>query len=185
MGTKYIRENQLPSEIKLIFSDKVIEINILVKHIINDPDKPLGNVLTIHVRQEEAESKLSFIEIARTEDESILTVKKSLALPGTHQLIIESYDENSTVKSTLKTDIISLVIELEDSIEKIAPYYNQTPLETYFLKVGDYEEISFGTIMFENDEIELDEAEEVSNIIQLVTEETVEEIAIVVLRVND
>ena len=61
---------------------------------------------------------------------SILTVKGSLALPGTHQLIIESYDENSNVKTALKTDIISLVIEQEDSI---APYYDQTPLSGYLL----------------------------------------------------
>ena len=50
MGTKYHRWKEAPSEIKLVFSDTVIETNIEVEHIINDSNYPLGNVLKIHVR---------------------------------------------------------------------------------------------------------------------------------------
>ena len=66
-------------------------------------------------------------------------------------------------------DTISLVIEKEDPLKRIAPHYEQTPLESYLLKIGDYRNIFFGTIMLKNDIIELIEAEKVSNMIELVS----------------
>ena len=50
--------------------------------------------------------------ITRSNSESILTVDTSELVVGTtYDLVIESYDENSSVKSALKTDTIQITIE--------------------------------------------------------------------------
>ena len=51
------------------------------------------------------------VQISRTSSESILTVDTSELVAGaTYDLVIESYDENSSVKSALKTDTIQLIV---------------------------------------------------------------------------
>lgn len=103
MGTRYIRLNPLPSELKLVFSDIVREHEIVVEHIIAHP--PIGNELWINIKQG-ADNTLGFIEISLTATESVLKLNGAGVEPGTYELIIESFDENSTVKTTLKKDTI-------------------------------------------------------------------------------
>lgn len=56
------------------------------------------------------------MQITRTDTESVLTITGSEVPPGTYDLIIESYDNLGTVKSTLKKD--SITIKIDTSSEK-------------------------------------------------------------------
>ena len=51
------------------------------------------------------------MSITRDSSESILTVDTTGLAIGTYELVIESYDDNSSVKSALKTDIIQIIVK--------------------------------------------------------------------------
>ena len=75
-------------------------------HIVADLNKPISNEISIYVRET---SSLS-VKITRDNYESVLTLDTTELAIGTHDLIIESYDENSSVKSALKTDTILILV---------------------------------------------------------------------------
>lgn len=102
LGTKYIRSQDLLTKIWVVFGDE--QTVIRVPHIISDPKIPVSNTLAIHIRQT---SDLD-VQISRSSTESI--VKTSYLDEGTHELVIESYDDNSTTKGTLKIDKINISV---------------------------------------------------------------------------
>ena len=77
-------------------------------HIYGDPEKPITNILAINLRQT---SSLSGVTITRDSTESNVNIDSLGLAIGTHDLVIESYDENSLVQSALKTDIVQIVVD--------------------------------------------------------------------------
>ena len=77
-------------------------------HIFADSDKPITNILSINLRQT---SSLSGVTISRDSSESVVSIDTSGLAIGTHDLVIESYDNNSSVQSTLKTDTVQIVVQ--------------------------------------------------------------------------
>ena len=53
------------------------------------------------------------MSITRDSSESVVAVETADLAIGTHDLVIESYDDNSSVKSALKTDTIQIVVAVE------------------------------------------------------------------------
>ena len=78
-------------------------------HVYADPLKPITNVLAINLRQT---SSLSGVTIIRDSSESVVSIDTSGLTIGTHDLIIESYDNNSSLPtpSTLKSDTIQITV---------------------------------------------------------------------------
>ena len=81
-------------------------MTIRIPHIYADTSKPIGNVLDIKVRQA---SNLNF-KVFYTDLEAVLKIDPSDLVAGTHDLVIESFDDNSIKKSTLKTDTIQIIV---------------------------------------------------------------------------
>ena len=77
-------------------------------HIFADSTKPITNILSINLRQT---SSLSGVTISRDSSESVVSIDTSGLAIGTHDLVIESYDNNSSVQSTLKTDTVQIVVQ--------------------------------------------------------------------------
>ena len=55
--------------------------------------------------------------ITRDSSQSVLTLDTSSLAEGTHELVIESYDANSSVKSALKTDKILIIVPQTENNE--------------------------------------------------------------------
>ena len=79
-------------------------------HVYADPDKPITNVLSINLRQT---SSLIGVTITRDSIESVVSIDTSGLDIGTQNLVIESYDINSSlpIPSALKTDTIQITVE--------------------------------------------------------------------------
>ena len=77
---------------------------------------PIGNNLDIRLRQAESHSK-DWIKIDPTNEAIYLQQPSGGLVAGTHTVVIESYDANSSVKSALKTDLI--VVNVNQNIEQI------------------------------------------------------------------
>ena len=75
----------------------------MVPHIFADPTKPITNILAINLRQT---SSLSGVTITRDSSESVVNIDTSALAIGIHDLVFESYDNNSSVQSALKTDTV-------------------------------------------------------------------------------
>ena len=76
-------------------------------HIYGDPEKPITNILAINLRQT---SSLNGVTISRDSEDSFISIDTSGLAIGTHDLVIESYDNNSSVQSALKTETIQIIV---------------------------------------------------------------------------
>lgn len=128
MGTKYVRDGSpLPSSIELMQG----EVSTLqVAHIYSE--HTIGNTLAINLRQS-ANSPLQFVTLSRQQTLVEVKINSANADAGTYELILESYDTNSSKKSTLKTDVIQIVVEPK----YIAPSMNEDDLTIVQLYVGE------------------------------------------------
>ena len=105
LGTIYKRDDDLKSSILVEWG---LTSTITVPHIYADPTKPITNLLAINLRQK---SLLNGVTITRDSSESVVIIDSSGLSIGTHDLVIESFDDNSSVKSALKTDLIQITVE--------------------------------------------------------------------------
>ena len=63
------------------------------------------------------------MQISHSTFESVLTIDSTGLVPGTtHELVIESYDDLSSLKGTLKTDTIKIIVA--ETIEAIKPSFD-------------------------------------------------------------
>lgn len=109
MGTKYVRDGELLTSIN-VRANK-IEI-ISVPHIYSL--YPIGNTLAIDVRQAPEAGPLVFVSLTRLSDEVLVEIDATGVPAGSYALTLESFDANSSVKSTLKTDVINIYISQVD-----------------------------------------------------------------------
>ena len=112
MGTKYVRDEDLPSELCLPNTDEsyILEIQDIYSSL------PLGNDLLIQLRQTSA---LDFVTINNSGTKHSITINPQGISTGYYELILESYDGNSSIKSALKTDKIVLEILEQCTIENL------------------------------------------------------------------
>ena len=108
MGTRYIRDEELPAEIVINYDETTFRLDI--PHIYSE--LTIGNEIKIQVRQASA---LSFIELNRFETLTRLEINVEDVEAGQYDLLLESFDALGGVYSALKTDYIS-IIKLEDAI---------------------------------------------------------------------
>ena len=108
MGTRYIRDEELPAEIVINYDETTLRLDI--PHIYSE--LTIGNEIKIQVRQASA---LSFIELNRFETLTRLEINVEDVEAGQYDLLLESFDALGGVYSALKTDYIS-IIKLEDAI---------------------------------------------------------------------
>ena len=103
MGTEYVRENYVLTSISLGQAEtEVIAVeNIYSKFTI-------GNTLDINLRQK-AGTELFWVTLEQGNPTLIKTVPAGVA-PGDYTLILQSFDNNGSVKSTLKEDVITIIV---------------------------------------------------------------------------
>ena len=100
MGTKYVRNNSLPSSVKINQGESLI---ISVPHIYSALS--IGTILKINLRQN---SQLSFVTISEHISLTLLHIDTKRVVSGDYDLVLESFNTLSTAKSTLKTDMIKV-----------------------------------------------------------------------------
>ena len=71
------------------------------------------------------------MQISRTESESVLTLDPSGLTGGIHELVIESYDEHSSVQSALKTDTILINVPQTEIESDSETETNEPEIESY------------------------------------------------------
>ena len=69
----------------------------------------IGNILVVNLRQT-SEHHLRFVSFTEKTGVTEVTIDSSGVAPGVYTLYIESFDANSNVQSTLKTDIIEVTV---------------------------------------------------------------------------
>ena len=68
--------------------------------------------MNINLRQASG-SVLSFVTLTEQSDQTLVNIDATGVQPAEYSLILESFDQNSSVKSTLRTDEITIhVIDL-------------------------------------------------------------------------
>ena len=107
-GTKYVRDETLPSSVTLRQGETLtIPVPNLYSSFL------IGNEIAIQLRQK---TELSFVSFAVNASSSDLIIDAIELPPGVYSLTFESYDTNSNVKSALKTDTIEIIVEEKDLI---------------------------------------------------------------------
>ena len=104
MGTQYARGHSIPSNISVGQAEtQVIAVeNITSKFTI-------GNVLDINLRQK-AGTELLWVSIEQGNPTTLIKTVPAGVAPGDYTLILQSFDNNGSVKSTLKEDLITITI---------------------------------------------------------------------------
>ena len=78
----------------------------------------IGNWLDINVRQK-AGLELSWVSITQGNPNTQVTLTPTNLAPGKYELVLESFDNNSSVKSVLKRDTIVLTIADQAVIQQV------------------------------------------------------------------
>ena len=112
MGTVYVRDKSVPTSISLEQAESEV---IFVDNVYSK--LTIGNVLDINLRQK-AGSELPWVSLEQGSPSLIKIVPAGVA-PGDYTLILQSFDNNGSVKSTLKTDLITITVKANCFVEKI------------------------------------------------------------------
>ena len=113
MGTHYVRDEELPSELEFDFSLGLQTYDL--QHIYSE--LPLGNNLEIHVVQQ---SSLSFVELQHYDSKTTIVFDFEGVQFDEYELVLESFDAASSEQNILKTDrviIKPLVADVDAFIE--------------------------------------------------------------------
>lgn len=109
-GTEYIRDEPVPSAINLISGSTT---TLSIKHIYSR--YVIGNTLLIHMRLRE---QLDFVNIVNDTEQATIAIDGSgLEADQIYTLYLESYDSNSGVESTLRSDTVKLTITTQIVVE--------------------------------------------------------------------
>ena len=150
MGTEYIRNEEIPTEIVL---EQGSMTTIAVPHITSA--LTIGNILQINLRQKSG-FELDFVSLSNTLGSTDVMIDGEIPTPGTYELVLESFDEASSVQSALKTDRIQIEVstEVENSdectISMQAIEEIQHELETPIEITANQGEIEFITSSFDD-----------------------------------
>ena len=130
MGTQYVREVPLPETLEITLEGStILKIPNIYSAI------PIGNQLDINLRQSLG-NELSFVTLTEHSGQTIVNIDAKDLQVAEYKLILESFDQNSSVKSTLKTDEITIRIidpnkncSIDDA--KLAPHLDDlaSPIE--------------------------------------------------------
>lgn len=105
MGTKYVRDGDaLPSTMELHQGQT---ISLQVPHIYSA--YPIGNTLKIDLRLGSSSTPMPKIVQMTRQSSSVDITIDAIGVPvGAYELVLESFDANSKVQSTLKKDVIKV-----------------------------------------------------------------------------
>ena len=110
MGTEYVRDNSVPSSMSVGQAEtEVIAVDNIVSLF------PIGNVLDINLRQK-AGTELLWVILEQGSLTTLIKIVPAGVAPGDYTLILQSFDNNGSVKSTLKEESITITV---DAAEKI------------------------------------------------------------------
>ena len=101
MFTEYVRDMPIPTSTEVTQGDSFtlsVE-NIYSKHTI-------GNILYIHLREKSGAAALGWFTFTQGSPTQVLIAPPFITAPGVYQLVLESFDNNGSVFSTLKEDVI-------------------------------------------------------------------------------
>ena len=105
MGTKYVRDELVTASVTTV---EGVTATFDVQHIYSET--PIGNILGINLRQKVG-AELSFVTLSYGTAGYTTVLIDTTATTGSYNLVLESFDNNGTVKSTFVTDTVSVVIE--------------------------------------------------------------------------
>ena len=103
MATEYVRDIILPTSISI---EQKESRNILVDQIYSK--WTIGNELDIILRQKEG-NEIPWVTIEQGSPSRVF-IDSGNTVPGHYTLILQSFDNNGSVKSTLKEDTITITI---------------------------------------------------------------------------
>ena len=107
MGTKYVRNTPVPTEVTLIKGETMtLPVEDIYAEI------PIANTIVPRLRQATGfELDWVTINAPKTTSYHEILIDATFQQVGAYEILLESYDESSSVGSTLKTDRIVVKIE--------------------------------------------------------------------------
>ena len=108
-GTEYVRANSIPTQIKLLPYDTSSPV-LQIDHITSS--YTIGNTLNIKVRVRNGAS-FPWVAVSCLALDSFcqVTFTNTGLVSGQQQIVLESYDDNGSVKSSLKEDIVTVCFD--------------------------------------------------------------------------
>ena len=103
-GTRYSRQTQVPATLSIEYGTT---LTLLVEKI--QSELAIGNTLDIRLRQNSKGSH-SWVYFTEQSTSTVVTLAPIEISLGDHIVLLESYDNNSSVSSTLKQDLITVTV---------------------------------------------------------------------------
>ena len=112
MGTRYIRDSQVPLALEVkagaTYSFEVEKLRSEFR---------IGNVIDVNLRQDSSH-KLDWVSIKQRDPSLIILSPTKDIRAGKYTLALESFDSNSLVQSTLRTDKIYITVTGSQAVEE-------------------------------------------------------------------
>lgn len=107
MGALYTRSEPLPDQVEVTQGQS---LELAVPFIFNKFTPTVALRANLRLSGQTSAKLASFLTISEAASNSIVSIDAKLAETGDYQLVIESFDPESTIQPTLRTDSIKVII---------------------------------------------------------------------------